>query len=471
MDDKGFGGLNISHHVLKDLDFHGLSSPMPIQEQAIPVLLSGKDLIAEAKTGTGKTLAFAIPVVEKINLERKGVQTLVLAPTRELAEQVSGEMSKVSYNKKVRIAAFYGGKSISAQANVLSRGVQVVVGTPGRILDLIERRMLRLDGVHTLVLDEADRMLDMGFIDDIRRIISHVPSERQTMLFSATMPESIRGLAQSIMKDPQVITIKSEQLTVDTVDQVYYEVSRDDKLDIFAGVLKMENPASAIIFCNTKRWADTLIRLMKHRGFHGEALHGDLSQNQRDRVMEGFRRKKFMFLVATDVAARGLDIDDVSHIFNYDLPKDRENYIHRIGRTARAGKSGKAISFVTHGEIRDLWDIEHVCRTTIKQANLEEVRPYMIEAGFSPHAGRAHTGDGVRHEPSHAPVHHTARGFAFDSSTAGGHHHGGGYGDYSGGRSQGHQGGGFRQGSSSRSGGRRGGGRGQGRSQRPQKHR
>jgi ATP-dependent RNA helicase DeaD len=222
-----------------------------------------------------------------------------------------------------------------------------------------------------LVLDEADRMLDMGFIDDVRRIIRHVPDERQTMLFSATIPEEIKQLAASIMKGPEVISTSSDELTVDEVEQCYYEVPQERKLDSFVRVVGLERPRSAIVFCNTKRWADTLIRLMKRRGLHGEALHGDLSQGQRDRVMDGFRKGRFRFLVATDVAARGLDIDDVSHIFNYDLPRERGNYVHRIGRTARAGNSGKAISFITPCETRDLWDIEHYCRTKIKEAKLE----------------------------------------------------------------------------------------------------
>jgi ATP-dependent RNA helicase DeaD len=369
MNNEAFSDFNISHHVLKDLEHHGFEKPMPIQGQAIPVLMDGRDLIAEAKTGTGKTLAFAIPIVEKIDLNARSVQALILAPTRELAEQVSGEIQKVGYNKRVRVAACYGGKAINPQAEQLRRGAHVVVGTPGRILDLIQRRLLRLDGVKTLVLDEADRMLDMGFIHDIKKIIIHVPADRQTMLFSATIPEKIRELAQSVMRNPEVISIKSEQMTVDEIEQCYYEISQNEKLDSFVRVLKKESPESAIVFCNTKRWAQTLANLMQKRGFHAEALHGDLSQNQRDRVLDGFKKRKFRFLVATDVAARGLDIDDVSHVLNYDLPREQENYIHRIGRTGRAGKTGKAITFITPEETRDLWGVEHACRTRITHAN------------------------------------------------------------------------------------------------------
>jgi len=370
MDVNGFSDLDLSHHVLKDLEYHGLEKPLPIQDQAIPLLLSGRDLIAEAKTGSGKTLAFAIPIIEKIDCDRRDVQALVVTPTRELANQVAGEIKKVGYKKRVRAAAFYGGKSVSGNAQIMSKGVHVVVGTPGRLLDLIDRRILKLGRVNMLVLDEADRMLDMGFIDDIRKIISNVPRERQTMLFSATMPEKIRHLAGSVMNNPEVISISSEELTVDEIDQCYYEIPQKQKLDAFIRIVKNEQPSSAIIFCNTKRWTDTLSHLMNKRGFRCNALHGDLSQNQRDRVMEGFRKKRFTFLVATDVAARGLDIDDVSHIFNYDIPKDPDSYVHRIGRTARAGKRGKAISLISSSEIRSLWDIENRCRTSIQQAEL-----------------------------------------------------------------------------------------------------
>lgn len=371
MDINGFGDLNLSPHVLKDLEYHGLEKPMPIQGQAIPILLSGRDLIAEAKTGTGKTLAFSIPIIEKIDCGIRGVQALVLAPTRELANQVAGEMGKVGHKKRVRVAAFYGGRSIGAQVDILRKGVHVVVGTPGRILDLINRRVLRLDGVNMLVLDEADRMLDMGFIDDIRRIISHVPADRQTMLFSATIPDEIKHLARSVMTNPEIISISSDDLTVEEIEQYYYEAPHSDKLDIFIRVLKREQPDSAIIFCNTKRWASILVGLMMRRGLRGEAIHGDLSQGQRERVMSGFRQKRFRFLVATDVAARGLDIDGVSHIFNYELPREPKGYVHRIGRTGRAGKGGKAISFISPTEIRSLWDIEHQCRTKIQKMGLE----------------------------------------------------------------------------------------------------
>lgn len=370
MDTIGFSELELSAQVMQDLKHHGLKEPMPIQEQAIPVLMGGRDLIAQAKTGTGKTLAFAIPIIEKIDTGSKRLQALIVTPTRELAIQVAGEFEKMGYKKRARVACVYGGKSVNGNAQLLRKGPQVLVGTPGRILDLINRRMLRLEAVNMLVLDEADRMLDMGFVDDIMRIISHTPKERQTMLFSATIDENVRNLAGSITRKPEHIATGEDDLLVEEIDQCYYEVDRDEKLDSFVSVMKMEEPESAIIFCNTKRWADTLIKLMKRRGFSAQALHGDMSQKQREKVMEGFRKKNFRFLVATDVAARGLDIDDVSHIFNYDVPQNPEDYVHRIGRTGRAGKSGKAITFITGREIYSLWDIQNRCQTEIPQAEL-----------------------------------------------------------------------------------------------------
>ena len=370
MNEMKFGDLTLSPQLMKDLKHNGFESPMAVQALAIPILMEGRDLMVQAKTGTGKTLAFGIPIIERTDVNSHDVQTLILAPTRELAEQVSGEMRKIGYNKRVKIAAVYGGKSINSQAKMLQGGAHVVVGTPGRILDMIDRRLLRLQNVRMLILDEADRMLDMGFIDDIKKIMSHVPKERQTMLFSATIPERIQELARRIMRDPEMISVSPDELTVAEIEQYYYEIDSNRKFDAFMEVIMKETPSSAIVFCNTKRWAETLGRLMRKKGLRTEALHGDLTQGQRDHVMEGFRNRRFEFLVATDVAARGLDIDDVSHIFNYDIPREKENYIHRIGRTGRAGKKGKAITFIAPHEIHDLWGIEHVCRTKINQATI-----------------------------------------------------------------------------------------------------
>ncbi|MFC2162696.1 DEAD/DEAH box helicase [Candidatus Altiarchaeota archaeon] len=364
---NGFHDMQLSSHVMADLQHHGLETPMPIQSEAIPVLMQGHDLIAQAKTGTGKTLAFAIPLVEKVDNTRREVQALVLTPTRELAIQVAKEIKKMGYKRRVKTACVYGGRSIDGQAREIMDGAQVIVGTPGRVLDLLNRRILRLEQSKMIVLDEADRMLDMGFIDDIRRIISHAPDERQTMLFSATISDKVRDLAQSITSKAQDISTGCDEICVKDIDQSYYEVSMNGKLDFFTRVLKEEDPTTAIIFVNTKRWADTLTKLLKRKGFDASPLHGDLTQQQREKVMEGFRKGKFKYLVATDVAARGLDIDDVSHIFNYDVPREAEAYVHRIGRTGRAGKAGKAITFITHDEIRSLWDIENFCEMTLQK--------------------------------------------------------------------------------------------------------
>jgi len=364
-----FSDMSLSEYVIKDLNYHGFNNPMPIQQQTIPVLLEGRDLIAEAKTGTGKTLAFAVPLIEGVNPQNKRVQAIILAPTRELANQVNGEIKKISYKKKVNSVAVYGGKSIQNQANKIRAGAQIIVGTPGRTLDLINRKILNLNAVKMLVLDEADRMLDMGFIKDIKKIIAYTPRNRQTMLFSATMPNEIKKLAQSIMKNPAEISISSDDMTVEDIKQTYYEIPQKRKLDTFLDVLRDEKPQSAIVFCNTKKWTESLARILRNKGIRCNAIHGDLSQKQRDRVMQDFRKKKIRYLIATDVAARGLDIDDVTHIFNYDIPQDPDNYVHRIGRTARCGKKGKAVSFINPLEIHNLWDIEHRCRTSITKAN------------------------------------------------------------------------------------------------------
>lgn len=370
MQNNEFKDLDISGHLMEDIEYHGFEEMMPIQSESIPHLLEGKDIIGQAKTGSGKTLAFAIPLVEQVDPQDRDVQALVITPTRELAIQVEKEIGKIAYRKKITTLCVYGGTSINNQTQALKRGVQAVVGTPGRILDLVRRKSLRLSSTKILVLDEADRMLDMGFIDDVRKIIRETPDTRQTMLFSATMPEKVMSLAGEITRDALNITTSTEDdLTVDDIDQCYYEVDQDEKLDFFDDVVHMENPEKAIIFCNTKRWSETLAKILRRRKYSVKVLHGGLTQKQREYVIKGFRNNKFTFLVATDVAARGLDIDDVSHVFNYDIPREPENYVHRIGRTGRAGKTGRAISFLTSSEIYGLWDIEHRCRTKIKQAN------------------------------------------------------------------------------------------------------
>jgi len=365
-----FDDLDLSDSLVRDLKNNGFTAPMSIQEAAIPVLLGGGDLIAEAKTGTGKTLAFAIPIIEKIDVSKRATQALVVTPTRELANQITDEFRKISSSKRMRVCAVYGGTSIKKQANEIERGAHVVVGTPGRLLDMIQRRILNLSNVNTLVLDEADRMLDMGFSKDVMKIISCTPKIRQTLLFSATLASEVKRLADSITRNPQVISTSSDDdLTVGEITQGYFEVVKDKKLSTFIKVVRRESPESAIVFCNTKRWAEKLCSIMRDRGFTADRLHGNLSQNVRDKVMGNFKKKRFNILVATDVAARGLDIDGVSHVFNYDIPREHKNYVHRIGRTGRAGKSGTALSFITSGETRELWGVEHACRTNIPKLN------------------------------------------------------------------------------------------------------
>jgi ATP-dependent RNA helicase DeaD len=363
-----FGTIELSKKVLSAITDMGFEEPSPIQSQTIPFALAGHDLIGQAQTGTGKTAAFGIPIIEKIN-DHKHIQALVLTPTRELAIQVSEELAKIGKFKKVKSLPIYGGQSIDRQIRALRFGVQVVIGTPGRLLDHIRRGTIRLDSVKTLVLDEADEMLDMGFIEDIETIIQNITVEgRQTLLFSATMPKPIMNLAEKYMNNPKVITVSREQLTVPQIDQIYYETR--EKLEGLCRVLDVEETDHLIIFCRTKRGVDDLVASLQARGYMADGLHGDLSQAQRDRVMKKFRDGKLEILIATDVAARGLDIDHVSHVINYDIPQDHESYVHRIGRTGRAGRKGVAITFIGPREYRQLRLIENLAKTKIVRKQL-----------------------------------------------------------------------------------------------------
>lgn len=364
-----FEELGLSEPILKALGELGYDEPTPVQEQAIPVMISGSDVIAQAQTGTGKTAAFALPIVEQLEANRIP-QALILTPTRELAMQVAEAIYKYGKGRRATVAPVYGGQPIYRQLRALEQGVQVVVGTPGRIMDHMRRGTLALDKIRTVVLDEADEMLDMGFIEDIEFILQQTPAERQTALFSATMPEAVLSLAQRYTRDPQRISIASEQLTVPRTRQVYYEVMPRDKLDALCRVLDVETPTSAMIFCRTRSEADALGESLQGRGYLAEVIHGDLSQAQRDRVMKRFRDGQAELLVATDVAARGLDIPEVTHVINYDVPTDPEHYVHRIGRTGRAGRSGLAITLITPRERRMLQIIERTSRTRISRQKL-----------------------------------------------------------------------------------------------------
>lgn len=363
-----FGNLQLSKKVCAALADMGFEEPSPVQAQTIPLVLEGNDVIGQAQTGTGKTAAFGIPVIERIN-DSRHVQALVLTPTRELAIQVSEEIAKIGKFRRIKALPIYGGQSIDRQIRALKFGVQVVIGTPGRLLDHIRRNTIKLNAVQMLVLDEADEMLDMGFVDDIEAILQNIPSEnRQTLLFSATMPKPIAALAEKYMNNPTKVTVSREQLTVPLIDQVYYETR--DKLDGLCRILDLENADKLIIFCRTKRGVDDLVASLQGRGFMADGLHGDLSQAQRDKVMKKFRDGKLEILIATDVAARGLDIDHVTHVINYDIPQDHESYVHRIGRTGRAGKKGIAITFIGPREYRQLKIIENLAKTKIIRKQL-----------------------------------------------------------------------------------------------------
>jgi len=350
---RGFVELDLSPEVSRAIADMGFVRPTEIQARVIPLLLDGRDVIGQAQTGTGKTAAFGIPLVEGIDESRAYPQSLVLAPTRELALQIAEEVRKLArYLPGVRVATLYGGAAYGRQFEDLKSGAQIVVGTPGRVLDHIGRGTLKLDGVDYLVLDEADRMLDMGFLPDVERILRRTPRDRQTALFSATIPTVIRILSRRYMHEPATVHVQPQQVTVQEVDQVYYEVADRDKAEGLLSLIAQDPPERAMIFRQTKLGVDRLEANLRRRGLPVAAIHGDMSQKIRERVLRDFREGKLTYLIATDVAARGLDIPEVSHVFNYDIPEDAEAYVHRIGRTARAGRSGLAVTFV--GE----WDAD-----------------------------------------------------------------------------------------------------------------
>jgi ATP-dependent RNA helicase DeaD len=372
-----FEELGLSEPSLKAITELGYEEPTSIQARTISRMLEGADVIAQAQTGTGKTAAFALPIIERLDAELRTPQALILTPTRELAMQVADAFHSYGKFHHVLILPVYGGQPIERQLRALDRGVHVVVGTPGRLLDHIRRGTLKLDRVRTVVLDEADEMLDMGFIEDIEAILAETPSERQTALFSATIPTPIANLAKKYMREPERITIASEHMTVPQVRQVYYEVGGRDKFEVLGRVLDFEMPTSAIIFCRTKSEVDSLGERLIARAYPAETLHGDLSQIQRDRVMGRFRTGQVELLVATDVAARGLDIEQISHVINYDMPLDPEIYVHRIGRTGRAGRAGCAITLVTPRERRLLHHIERVTGAPIQRMRLPTIADVM----------------------------------------------------------------------------------------------
>src|SRR4051794_16898896 len=368
-----FADLGLSQPLLDALNHLGYESPTPIQEQAIPELLQGHDVIGQAQTGTGKTAAFGLPLLQYIDTDHEEVQALVLTPTRELCIQVTQALRAYGQRRGIQVVAVFGGAPIRNQVAQLKQGGQVVVGTVGRVMDLMNRHELVLSDVRYAVLDEADEMLDLGFLEDVETILSRCPSGRQTALFSATMPPEIRKLAEKRMFDPITIKVRAATLTIDTVDQSYIEVSDRDKPDALARVLKAENPEQAIIFARTKIGVDRLARRLGDAGIRVKALHGDMSQGSRDGVMIAFKGGRERLLVATDVAARGLDISGVTHVINYDVPNSPDVYVHRIGRTGRVGRSGRAITLITPKQRRDLEAIEKHAKTEIHPWSTEVV--------------------------------------------------------------------------------------------------
>ncbi len=372
-----FTDLNLRPELMQAIELLGYTEPTPIQSELIPVMLTGADVIGQAQTGTGKTAAFALPILNNLEPGERHVQALVLCPTRELALQVAGAITDIGKVQEVRVLAVYGGQPYGPQISRLNRGVDVVVGTPGRLIDLLDRNALNLSQVRTVVLDEADEMLSMGFVEDIETILAETPADRQTALFSATLPAPIRRLANRYMHSPQSILIERAQVTLTAIEQRYYLVNQADKMAALTRLFEIEPLTSALIFVRTRLGTGELATELTRRGFPAESLNGDLSQEARERTLGRFRQNQIKVLVATDVAARGLDIDDISHVFNYDLPDDPEIYIHRIGRTGRAGKTGVAISMVTPREKRLLRQIESLIRQPLTKSTLpseEDIR-------------------------------------------------------------------------------------------------
>lgn len=361
-----FDELEISDKIIRAVTEMGFEEATPIQAQAIPEVLSGIDIIGQAQTGTGKTAAFGIPLLERVDPKSKSIQAVVLCPTRELAIQVADEIRRLAkFMHGIKVVPIYGGQDIVKQIRSLKSGVQVVIGTPGRVMDHMRRKTVKFNDVSMIVLDEADEMLNMGFRDDIETILQDTPQERQTVLFSATMPKPIMDIAAKYQKDAKLIRVVRKELTVKNIEQYYFEVRPKNKEEVLARLLDVYNPHLSIIFCNTKKQVDELVTGLQGRGYFAEGLHGDMKQQQRDRVMNGFRKGRTDILVATDVAARGIDVDDVDAVFNYDLPQDDEYYVHRIGRTGRAGKNGLAFSFVVGKEVYKLKEIQRYCKTKI----------------------------------------------------------------------------------------------------------
>ena len=372
MNKTSFHELSLSHEMLQAIDEMGFTEASPIQAQAIPVLMQGEDVIGQAQTGTGKTAAFGIPLLEMLDPKAKTTSAIVMCPTRELAVQVAQEIKKLAiYNKGMVVLAVYGGEQIQKQINALKRPVHVIVGTPGRIMDHLDRRTINLSKIKMVVLDEADEMLNMGFREDMEAILQHAPDERQTVLFSATMPKPILEITKKFQTNPKLVKVTKQELTVSSIEQIYYDIPSSQKADVIAQLVELHNLKLMLVFCNTKRKTDEVTEQFQQLGYKAEAIHGDLRQNQRNNVLARFKKGDVNMLVATDVAARGIDVENVDAVFNFDLPLDEENYVHRIGRTGRAGKSGKAFSFVSgRNDMAKIREIEDYSKVRIERHQL-----------------------------------------------------------------------------------------------------
>lgn len=366
-----FTDSGIHPDVLRAVQEMGFEVMTPIQEQAIPVLLEGKDIIGQAQTGTGKTAAFAIPMIQSIDPQIRKPQGIILCPTRELAMQAAEEIRKLTkYMQGIKVLPVYGGQDIGRQIRALSQGVQIIVGTPGRVMDHLRRHTIKTAHIKMIVLDEADEMLNMGFREDIETVLADMPEEHQMALFSATMPQSILDITGAYQKNAVYVRVMPKEITVAAIKQAYYRVAKKDKAEALCRLLDYYQPERSLIFCNTKKMVDEITGKLKEKGYEAEGLHGDLSQNQRDTVMNLFRNGRCTILIATDVAARGIDVSGVDAVFNYDVPEDIEYYVHRIGRTGRAGRKGRAFTLVSGREIFKIRDIERVCHTTIKERRI-----------------------------------------------------------------------------------------------------
>ncbi|ALX90087.1 DEAD/DEAH box helicase [Lacticaseibacillus paracasei] len=396
-----FKELGLDHDLLKAIAQSGFEEATPIQAETIPLVLAGKDVIGQAQTGTGKTAAFGLPILQNIDKADRSIQALVISPTRELAIQTQEELYRLGQDKKIKVHAVYGGADIRRQIRQLSEHPQIVVGTPGRILDHIGRHTLKLQNLKVLVLDEADEMLDMGFIDDIEKIVEQMPTARQTLLFSATIPASIMRLTNKFMHEPVTVKIKAKELTADTVEQYYVRAKDYEKFDVMTRLFDVQDPDLALIFGRTKRRVDELTRGLKARGYRAEGIHGDLTQQKRMSVLRQFKSGQLDFLVATDVAARGLDISGVTHVYNYDIPQDPDSYVHRIGRTGRAGHKGVSVTFVTPNEIEYLHTIEDLTKKRMlpmKPPTAEEALMGQISSGLETIKAQVEANDTEKYE-------------------------------------------------------------------------